>query len=91
MRIWKALSFIQKTFTNDQKMPQSNLTHYQQHTINKQHTNSISAMESVSVEFRDPLECSLRGGTVSWLPPCLHIPPHLTEGMARIRHQTSIN
>lgn len=46
MRIWKALSFIRKTFTNDQKMPQSNLTHYQQHTINKQHTNGISATES---------------------------------------------
>ena len=69
-------------------MPPSNLTHYQQHTINKQHTNSVSAMESVSVEFRDPFECSLRGGIVSWLPLYLHIPPQLTEGMARIRYQT---
>lgn len=91
MRIWKALSFIWKTFTNDQKMPQSNLTHYQQHMINKQHTYSTSAVESVSVGLRGPLECSLHGGTVSWLPLYHHIPPHIPEGMAGIRHLTNIH
>lgn len=73
------------------EMPQSNLTHYQQHTINKQHTNGISAMESVSVEFRDPLECSLCGGTVSWLHCISTYTPHRGHGWNHALNKCSLN